>query len=53
MAYKIKSLMYFLGLLVAILLYYTTEQHSDQIEQQMERPLADNENTTEKHSELN
>ena len=53
MAYKIKSLIYFLGLLVAILLYYTTEQNSDQIEQQMERPLAENEKPTEKHLELN
>ena len=53
MAYKIKSLMYFLGLLVAILLYYTTEQNSDQIEQQMERPLAENDNPTDKILEFN
>ena len=53
MAYKIKSLMYFLGLLVAILFYYATEQNADQIEQQMERPLAENENLTKKHLELN
>ncbi|MCX2717988.1 hypothetical protein [Lentiprolixibacter aurantiacus] len=52
MACKIKSLMYFLGLLVAIMLYYTTEQHSDEIDQQMERPLAENENPTEKYMEL-
>ncbi|MBT8321786.1 MAG: hypothetical protein KJO90_09010 [Eudoraea sp.] len=53
MAYKIKSLMYFLGLLVAIMLYYTTEQKSDQIEQQIELSLAENENSTEKNLELN
>jgi predicted histidine transporter YuiF (NhaC family) len=53
MAYKIKSLMYFLGLLAAILLYYSTEQNADQIEQQIERSLVENENPTEKHSELN
>ena len=47
MAYKIKSLMYFLALLVAILLYYTTDQDSDQIEQQTEMPLAENDNPTE------
>ena len=52
MAHKIKSLMYFLGLLAAIVLYYATEQNADQIEQQMERPLAENENPT-KHLELN
>ncbi len=52
MTYKIKSLMYFLGLLAAILLYYTTEQNSDQLEQQMERPLVENENPT-KNLELN
>ena len=52
MAYKIKSLMYFLGLLAAILLYYSTEQSPNQIENQMERPLAENDNPTEKHLEL-
>ena len=45
--------MYFLGLLAAILVYYATEQNPDQIEQQMERPLAENENPTEKQLELN
>ena len=52
MAYKIKSLIYFLGLLVAMLLYYATEQNPDQLDQQMERPLAENDNPTKDLLEL-
>ncbi len=53
MAYRIKSLMYFLGLLAAILLYYATEHNTDQLDQQMETPLAENENPTKELLELN
>ncbi len=42
MTYKVKSLIYFLGLLLAIMLYYTTDSNSDALEQQTHEQLADN-----------
>ncbi|NNJ37949.1 MAG: hypothetical protein HKP23_01765 [Flavobacteriaceae bacterium] len=42
MTYKLKSLIYFLGLLLAIMLYYTTDTDSNSMEQQTQEQIADN-----------
>jgi len=42
MTYKLKSLIYFLGLLLAIMLYYTTDTNSNSMEQQTQEQIADN-----------
>ena len=52
MTYKIKSLLYFLGLLLAIVLYYTTEQISNEMEQ-TEMQLVENEKQAEDLVEFN
>ena len=42
MTYKVKSLIYFLGLLLAIMLYYTTDTDSNSMEQLTQEQIADN-----------
>ena len=42
MTYKVKSLIYFLGLLLAIMLYYSTDTDINSIEQQTQEQLAEN-----------
>ena len=42
MTYKVKSLLYFLGLLLAIMLYYTTDTDSNSMEQLTQEQIADN-----------
>ncbi len=42
MTYKVKSLIYFLGLLLAIMLYYTTDADSNPMEQQTQEQIAEN-----------
>ena len=42
MTYKVKSLIYFLGLMLAIMLYYTTDSDAISLEQQTQEQLADN-----------
>ena len=42
MTYKVKSLIYFLGLMLAIMLYYTTDSDAISLEQQTQEQLAEN-----------
>ena len=48
MTYKAKSLVYFLGLMIAILLYYVTDAETGNMEQQTQMELADNEKGPER-----
>lgn len=42
MTYKVKSLIYFLGLMLTIMLYYTTDSDANSLEQQTQEQLAEN-----------
>ena len=48
MTYKAKSLIYFLGLMTAILLYYVTDAESATMEHQTQMELAENDHGLEK-----
>lgn len=52
MTYKIKSLLYFLGLLLAIVLYYTTEEISNQMEQTQMQLVENEQQPAEKLKEF-
>ena len=53
MTYKIKSLLYFLGLLLAIVLYYTTEEISNEMEQTQMQLVENEQQPAENFEELN